>query len=271
MRVSKLLGGAVIAILSWLPQYGAAQSVQSCLRSSECSNGLYCDGAEVCVGAVPLFGIRGVCVRGPAPCTTPGAVCNEALDRCEARPQCPDRDGDGYADVACGGNDCDDSDARRYPGATEVCDPAGVDEDCDDTTFGNVDQDGDGFVSAACCNGANCGTDCDDTAFTINPRAIEICNRLDDNCDGRVDDGAGDQLRLYADCDLDGFGTADRMVLTCGYNLGANGQAVSVPFPNGQGSQAGCYLSPYDSDPDDSNPNVWKPSLLSPQEPFQRP
>ena len=42
---------------------------------------------------------------------------------------CPDSDGDGHADAACGGDDCDDTDVSRYPGATEVCN-GGVDDDC---------------------------------------------------------------------------------------------------------------------------------------------
>ena len=52
---------------------------------------------------------------------------------------CDDIDGDGYEDMACGGNDCDDADATSYPSAPELCD--GVDNDCDgiDET---VDPDG---------------------------------------------------------------------------------------------------------------------------------
>ena len=47
-----------------------------------------------------------------------------------------------------------------------------------------VDQDDDGF-------GRNCtlGSDCDDNDFFRNPLASEICNGLDDNCDGVIDDG----------------------------------------------------------------------------------
>ncbi len=101
---------------------------------------------------------------------------------------CADVDGDGHADVACGGDDCDDGDPSRYPGATEVCDAD--DEDCDAATYG-ADADADGFQSALCCNGAgNCGTDCDDTLNTVNPGAAEQCNGgIDDDCDG-LDDAA---------------------------------------------------------------------------------
>ena len=105
-------------------------------------------------------------------------------------PDCFDSDGDGHADVACGGDDCDDADPSRYPRATEVCDSD--DEDCDDTTFG-ADADSDGFQSALCCNGpGNCGPDCDDALNTVNPGASEVCNGgVDDDCDGLADAADG--------------------------------------------------------------------------------
>jgi hypothetical protein len=111
---------------------------------------------------------------------------------------CRDEDGDGVASVSCGGRDCDDANAERYPGATEVCDDD--DEDCDDATVG-TDGDGDGFVSAACCNGAmNCGADCDDTRGGVFPGAVEVCNGVDDDCNGLLD---------HPDEDDDGDGYAD--------------------------------------------------------------
>ena len=103
---------------------------------------------------------------------------------------CADSDGDGHADVACGGDDCDDADGSRYPGATEVCDSD--DEDCDDTTYG-ADADSDEFESALCCNGpSNCGADCDDSNVNVNPAAVEVCNGgIDDDCDGLADAADG--------------------------------------------------------------------------------
>jgi len=50
-------------------------------------------------------------------------------------------------------------------------------------------------------------TDCDDTNSSINPNAIEICNSLDDECDGQVDNGMDFQY-YYSDLDADGFGFA---------------------------------------------------------------
>jgi len=130
---------------------------------------------------------------------------------------CPDEDGDGFASAACGGADCDDADGARYPGATEVCDDD--DEDCDETTYG-PDGDGDGFEYAACCNGpGRCGADCDDTRRAINPTGVESCNRVDDDCDGAIDEA----LTAIAcfDGDGDGRGPVDVSTVGCTVPVGA--------------------------------------------------
>jgi hypothetical protein len=51
-----------------------------------------------------------------------------------------------------------------------------------------VDLDGDGFPSVSCAG----GTDCDDTDPDIHPGAAEICNGIDDNCSGKIDEAPND-------------------------------------------------------------------------------
>lgn len=92
-----------------------------------------------------------------------------------------DADGDGRASEDTGGDDCDDGDRNRYPGNHEVADVEDHDEDCDYTTFGLRDQDGDGFPDANSCNYDpnrhewHCGNDCDDTNSAIYP-GEQVCD-----------------------------------------------------------------------------------------------
>ncbi|HJL02678.1 MAG TPA: putative metal-binding motif-containing protein [Polyangiaceae bacterium LLY-WYZ-15_(1-7)] len=162
-----------------------------------CDDGMFCNGAERCVD--------GVCSPGVEPCGL-GTRCDEVLDRCET--MCAlgtDADGDGFDATLCGGEDCDDSNADRYPTNAEVCDLANLDEDCDPETFGDRDEDGDGYVDARCCNGTRCGDDCDDTNGGVHPGEAEVCNGLDDDCDGEVDEGV--LVTFVVDADRDGHGS----------------------------------------------------------------
>lgn len=142
------------------------------------------------------------CVNIGSPCAE-GEGCNEELALCGAPAWCTegrdgcllpgDCDGDGSRHaLECGGDDCDDDDPDRFPGNPEVCDAAGLDEDCNPDTFAGEsdgDMDGDGYISARCCNGDNCGDDCNDDVREIYPGARELCNAVDDDCDGEIDEG----------------------------------------------------------------------------------
>jgi len=71
------------------------------------------------------------------------------------------------------------------------------------------DSDGDGEVGILCGGG-----DCDDTNAEINPGATEICNGLDDDCNGAVDE-ISCPCGYYLDEDGDGFGAVEAESDSC--------------------------------------------------------
>ena len=133
-----------------------------------------------------------------------------------------DEDGDGFTiDV-----DCNDTDAAINPDATEVCN--GIDDNCNgdiDDGAGTIwyaDADGDTYGNDAATTIAcsvpdgyvGDNTDCNDANADINPAASEICNGLDDNCNGSIDEDLIYDI-WYADADGDGYGDAASAVTTC--------------------------------------------------------
>jgi large repetitive protein len=158
----------------------------------------------------------------------PETDCADPVDyNCDGSVAYADADGDGWA--AC--SECDDTDAGVNPAATEVCD--GVDNDCDgtvdepdavDALTWYTDADGDAFGDAsssqlACDRPAGTSaddTDCDDSRADVNPAASELCNGVDDDCDGEVDEAsATDASTWYADADSDGYGSASSTDVAC--------------------------------------------------------
>jgi hypothetical protein len=128
-----------------------------------------------------------------------------------------DDDGDGFTTQY----DCDDADAAVFPTAAEVCD--GVDNNCDGTVDESsaidavtvyADGDFDGYgneasVSTACeppPGFIDVAGDCDDADASSYPGGTEVCDGVDNDCDGAVDNEPVDAAVWYGDGDGDGYG-----------------------------------------------------------------
>ncbi|MCA9491574.1 MAG: VCBS repeat-containing protein [Myxococcales bacterium] len=155
------------------------------------------------------------------PAIHPGRVerCDGVDENCDGLPDegplwYADGDGDGWGTTrltlrACAapegfvdrGGDCDDDDDAAFPGAEERCN--GQDDDCDalvdegapgeDLWYPDADADGYGSEAGATalCVGplgwTTRGGDCDDTHQEVSPDRFELCNGIDDDCDGLAD------------------------------------------------------------------------------------
>lgn len=135
---------------------------------------------------------------------------------------------DGDGDGVPAEDDCDDRDPDVYPGADEICD--GVDNDCDGVTDENAldltewftDADGDGYGDPEATHEAcepesgwvENGDDCNDGDGAVNPDADEVCDEIDNDCNGEVDGPDSlDAQTWYVDSDGDGYG--DTEVVDC--------------------------------------------------------
>ena len=149
-----------------------------------------------------------------------------------------DADGDGFGNPgmtaqACtapsgyvaSGTDCNDACATCHPGRAETCD--GLDNDCDSMVDDGVrltffrDGDGDGHgdpaMSTQACTAPSgfvtSSDDCNDACATCYPGRAEVCDGLDNNCAGGVDEGV--TTTYYRDADGDGHGVASNTRNAC--------------------------------------------------------
>ena len=126
--------------------------------------------------------------------------------------------------------DCDDSTNLKFPGNPELCD--GLDNDCDGTAdegalityYRDADGDtyGDPLVTTTACSVpagyvAN-NTDCDDSTNLKYPGRAELCDTLDNDCDGTVDEGVS--TRYYRDADGDHVGSNTDVIWACSLPAG---------------------------------------------------
>ena len=194
-----------------------------------------CSGAESCYEDLDGdgWGVSELIESADLTCTAPGVAPREG--------DCDDDDAtrNPAAREICGGGDedCDlrvdeaddslvadswyldaDGDGDGDPTDAEPwCDPppdrVATATDCDDTdpTVDGLDRDGDGHTS--------CDGDCDDLSVTTFPGAPELCDGLDQDCDGALDEGLPVDT-WFADADGDGFGDPEAPLQDCGQPAG---------------------------------------------------
>jgi hypothetical protein len=225
-----------------------------CTADSQCSDGLFCNGAELCLDGRCFPGSTLSCDDFVA-CTRD--ACDESADACTSAPDnslCPEGE---LCDAAAGciarpcssDIDCDD---RLFCNGREICGPDGLclggmpiecddvdpctDTRCDEVVGGCIaaprDQDRDGFGDLRCG-----GDDCDDTNPSIRPGARELCaDRRDNDCDGIADcddSGCAGSPECAPVCEINDLGSMTGMVAR-GSTVGRPN--VVVPTCSGMGT-----------------------------------
>ncbi|RKG77780.1 RCC1 domain-containing protein [Corallococcus terminator] len=189
----------------------------------------------------------GVCATGTTACTSGNVACQQNVAAGDEQCDLLDNDCDGETDEGNPGGlqQCETGQqgvcgegvtycthgvincVQKQAASSEVCDSK--DNDCngqsdDGLTFSvwYRDQDGDGYGLAsqavqACARPTGyspAAGDCDDAHPGFHPSATEVCDGLDNDCDGQVDEGVSTQA-WYRDADGDGFGDGSQAVQSC--------------------------------------------------------
>ena len=166
--------------------------------------------------------------------------CDGDCDDNDASLNLDDYDNDGFGSCE---NDCNDFDPERSPNADETCD--GVDNNCDgevdedtsvDALLWYIDTDGDGVgsdestgVEGQSSTMMSCSQpegyislsgDCENDDASFSPNVTEICDGIDNDCDGLIDDeddslDVSSGVVFYRDVDEDGFGNALDTMSSC--------------------------------------------------------
>ncbi len=163
---------------------GIPDECDECVVDGDCSNGLFCDGAEFC--------IVDLCTNGAVPCVA-GQICDEGSDIC--LPNGADCNANAIGDATdIAGATSDDANSNGIP---DECDACVVDADCDDGAY---------------CNGAE---SCDIDVCTNGAIPCDVGQLCDEEFDVCLPDGD--------DCNTNGVGDTFDLALGTSADLNSNG------------------------------------------------
>jgi cysteine-rich repeat protein len=214
----------------------------TCSEIGDCDDGNACNGNEICDTADHVC-VPGTTAVDETPCTSAavadgecrtgvcvpegcGDMAVEGVEECDdgnqvsgdgCEPTCTfscNEDADCTDNDVCNGVEtCDAEQHSCVVGEVPSCD---AQDECHQGTCDPVlgcqetliDGDGDRYAPMM----DTCGEDCDDTRADINPGQVELCDDIDQDCDG---EGQPDETPTwYVDCDADGFAALNAQTVT---------------------------------------------------------